>query len=819
MNKTTHLREQGSSTFLSLSVWWLLNIIFVLVMLTFSLSANQPDLLKSLVLVGGSGLVGCLAISERSVRERLLAISFIHYPFLLYFGIQIGSLSCSEYPLLTLSYLVTTIPLLILVMIVARSQVGLERLRFFVMVIYLVSGLTGLYGIGQHYGLDPVPWLGFEGRIFSTFGHPNFYASWLIFSIPVLLFSQLGQPSVFMRVSGTALLFLSFWCLMLTRCRSALLSLIIVFMPFVFFKKTYRFLKNGVWPVILILLTIGIVGGMFIMHTDLVTRICALRDANETSIKSRVLIYQSLVPALMEKPVLGFGTGTFSAVFPQYHLAELYRVPPFTTMTMLKHAHSEYLELLVENGLTGLLAFLACLAALLYGFRRIVRQDIDQGYFPILGIMIGLGAILVQNWVSVSFRFLSTQTIFWFGCALIIAYADTVTSPKQPVVSGKVQTILTMCVFLIMIGSIVVYSIPGIVSRYRADILLKTARGLIEQHEYEQADEILHRAVRINANDIDILSASGAVALHMNRLESARDFFHAVLSINPHYPLTHYSLAQVEYRENNLDRAKQLLVEADKWRPFSGHIKELLGRIYLQERQVGEAESALRQAAELAPDNPDIFILLGNLFMELQDYHQALHYYRQSIEIEPDQIAIWGNIKQAQQDLGQKKAARIPLHGDMFPSKSVAFHITAFCAEQNMYDVLSPSLHTIETIGQSFSTECDAFDRFSVQIATRYQRVSFSLTARLYIMEGQEESLLQTVRQTFERIGDADWLTVRFDRVNNARGNRYLVVLSLSGPPPEHRTHFWLSMKDRYPQGGLRLNELSVESDLRFRVQ
>lgn len=66
-----------------------------------------------------------------------------------------------------------------------RTQAQVDRL---VTTVILTSLPVGLYGIVQHYGLDPLPWAGdVTRRVASNLGNAIFVASYLIMAIPLIL--------------------------------------------------------------------------------------------------------------------------------------------------------------------------------------------------------------------------------------------------------------------------------------------------------------------------------------------------------------------------------------------------------------------------------------------------------------------------------------------------------------------------------------------------------------------------------------------------------------------------------------------------------
>ncbi len=77
---------------------------------------------------------------------------------------------------------------------------------------------------------------------------------------------------------------------------------------------------------------------------------------SQTSTADRLPIWRDILPMILAHPVLGFGLGTFSTVFPRFR--SMY------SNLFMNAAHNDYLQVLVETGVVGGLAFLWFLVAL-----------------------------------------------------------------------------------------------------------------------------------------------------------------------------------------------------------------------------------------------------------------------------------------------------------------------------------------------------------------------------------------------------------------------------------------------------------------------
>ena len=95
----------------------------------------------------------------------------------------------------------------------------------------------------------------------------------------------------------------------------------------------------------------------------------------------RLTIYAATARAIADRPILGFGLGSFAGTFPAYRGADFSpRAPAYD------YAHNIYLELAFESGIPGALLLIGTIAIVVgvcvWGARRRRRN----GFFPAVGV-------------------------------------------------------------------------------------------------------------------------------------------------------------------------------------------------------------------------------------------------------------------------------------------------------------------------------------------------------------------------------------------------------------------------------------------------
>lgn len=207
--------------------------------------------------------------------------------------------------------------------------------------IWILIGLRQLAGAPT-----PPGWLGglqsriIPVRIYAVFGNPNVFA---IYLLPVICWAYylgratapLGRRLAYGMVLGAACTALYF-----TYSRTAWL---ILFAGIIYgcFQGNCRFgfkkvMINGGWALLLCLVL-----------TDFRTRMFSLFLEKDRSVWVRPVIWKAVWQAIQTGSLWGAGPGAFAAIYPWYG-----RAAPWAA-----HAHQQYLQIWLETGLLGLIAF------------------------------------------------------------------------------------------------------------------------------------------------------------------------------------------------------------------------------------------------------------------------------------------------------------------------------------------------------------------------------------------------------------------------------------------------------------------------------
>jgi tetratricopeptide (TPR) repeat protein len=279
----------------------------------------------------------------------------------------------------------------------ANHRAALERL---ITVVIVTSLPVSLYGLLQHYQLDPVAWNGtlVGVRVTSTLGNPIFVGAYLIMAVPLGLARLLDSLGLF---GGSAdRVRAGFYALALsaalaacgyTVSRGPQLGLLAGLLFFcLLLAAHFRRPKlaagalAGAAAALVFLVLLNLPGGPLEGLRTLpgLARLGHLRDEFQGAGTGRALIWSGVAEMVVSgqalafpdgsddrwsalRPFIGFGQETLSVAFGPHYPVGLAQNPLIDSRDALPdRAHNETFDTLAFTGLAGLLAWLALYAAL-----------------------------------------------------------------------------------------------------------------------------------------------------------------------------------------------------------------------------------------------------------------------------------------------------------------------------------------------------------------------------------------------------------------------------------------------------------------------
>jgi O-antigen ligase len=168
----------------------------------------------------------------------------------------------------------------------------------------------------------------------------------------------------------------------------------------IFLLRIPRHQSNAAIVGVVLLLLVGFLG--YSSRGQISARI-----HSDESNADRVRITLDTLRLWRERPVLGWGLGTFESVYPH--------VRSFATELDIDFAHNDYAQFLAETGLIGFACVLSFVVILLHhGAVRTRNWDVEWAPALSLGALLGCCGMLAHSLVDFNLQITANAAFFYF---------------------------------------------------------------------------------------------------------------------------------------------------------------------------------------------------------------------------------------------------------------------------------------------------------------------------------------------------------------------------------------------------------------------
>ena len=216
-----------------------------------------------------------------------------------------------------------------------------------------VCFLQALYGLLQYLNLL----FSYSScKIVGSFDNPAGFAACLCIGLPFVRFLISKYNNKYMLLGGWVVAFVIVIAVVLSCSRAGIISISVICIVLLFRKQDLKYIYKYLLLCSLVLLLIG----CYWMKKD--------------SADGRLLIWQCTINMVKDSPWIGHGLGSFEACYMDYQ-AEYFKIcGQKNHYAMLadnvKHPFNEYMGVLLNFGIIGLLILLLIISLLLYCYKR-----------------------------------------------------------------------------------------------------------------------------------------------------------------------------------------------------------------------------------------------------------------------------------------------------------------------------------------------------------------------------------------------------------------------------------------------------------------
>jgi O-antigen ligase len=315
----------------------------------------------------------------------------------------------TSYRYATLTALLSLVPSGIFILIAGETLTRRRTLRTFASWMAGYGFVVAVFALIQDFSnTDKLYWVlkprGISAAIYGPYANHNHFAGLMEMLLPLavaMAFLESGSKRVLLSFASVIMAV----SLVLSKSRGGLLGLAVsAAFALVLILRRSRNRRAAFGVIAIVLLAVGAVLALASEKT--------LQHLTETQDHYRLAIYRDCVRMWWDRPLLGFGWGTFSTVYPAYR--------SFYTDLLVNHAHNDYLELLVETGALGItLAGWFLFEVFRCAFRKLSQTGDVEGPVLTIGLLSGVVALLAHSALDFNLHIPANAALFFVLCSAI----------------------------------------------------------------------------------------------------------------------------------------------------------------------------------------------------------------------------------------------------------------------------------------------------------------------------------------------------------------------------------------------------------------
>lgn len=244
----------------------------------------------------------------------------------------------------------------------------------------VAAAVSAIYAVMQRIGIDPLWDILVEGRVFSTFGQPNWLAAFFVSAIPLTLALCAGRRLV-VQVLLVALALMEMAALAFTLSRGGFLGAVVAGVVLVAGVVAWRQVVTRRGVTLAALTVLIVLGGVAALPQgraavgDVAQRISIIDDVEETSASAHLDQWAVGVAIVADYPLLGAGQDSYVLLFSDYRDEVL----PADRARIWQNyrpesPHNHFLAIAGGMGVPALIAYLGIIgAAVVRGIRGVRR--------------------------------------------------------------------------------------------------------------------------------------------------------------------------------------------------------------------------------------------------------------------------------------------------------------------------------------------------------------------------------------------------------------------------------------------------------------
>jgi len=310
------------------------------------------------------------------------------------------------------------------------------------------------------------------------------------------------------------------------------------------------------------------------------------RISNEKTWVSRTKFWDNSIAMWKEKPLFGVGLGNWPVAFPKYGLNQFREFSIVNGTETLQRPHNDFLNILCENGILGLLVYIFIFGWMYYQLFVLIKGTTDTTRWNYIYLLAGLSGYVVISFFDFPMERIEHQIILMLFFAIITAgyYSQKKMQPESEM--GK--NVLKYLVITISIYSIIVISFRFKGEMETVKMYVAKANGHWEETLYH-ANKAENYFYKVDLTSIPIAWYQGLASFNLNETAESTTYFEKAYQIAPYQIQVLNNLAGSYNFQGDRQKAIQYYQKALKISTDFEEARLNLASVYYNEKQYDKA--------------------------------------------------------------------------------------------------------------------------------------------------------------------------------------------------------------------------------------
>jgi len=575
----------------------------------------------------------------------------INLPISLFILVITVSLFISNYFYPSLSDCLIFLAYFILYFLVINIVENENEFDSFLKIFFITSFLVSMYTILHYYGL--IPYLKEFGPFVSPIGQKNWTSNYIALIFFIVFSFFLLEPIKKMKILYFFILSINYIALMICQSRgiwiSICVTLIIALYLIIKFSFSKIFKENKKWIILLLIIFIVITviystdNPLNISAITVTERVISTFDEKDPSINTRLLIWNTTLNMIKEKPILGSGIGSFKMNYLNYQAEHLKDNPYYAKYySNAREAHNEYLQIGAELGIIGLGIFLLIFFIFFLMIIKYFNQEKDgRKKIIVFGLSLGVICFLIHSLFTFPLHVPALGSAFFIIVGLTIVYIKN-SDPSYPdkkikrlkIINSKSKIIIIAIV--LFISCFLIFNF--VINPYIAELAYFKGMKYTQENNYNRALRKFECAIEYDSNNGRILHALGSTYYNIGIYDKAEDNFKLAKKYSVDVK-TFYNLGLVYFQTGLYDKAEDEFKYAIYLDPKFNKAYLKLAYLYAKQAEYDKAIVEWNKLLEIDTnfsEKYNVLYFIGLTYEKKQMPDKALEYFLQALQLAPE---------------------------------------------------------------------------------------------------------------------------------------------------------------------------------------